>query len=87
MPEVSAGYIAATPGELTTRGAPATLGELTTEPTTLGELATELTTLGELTLAGAPGRGRTGMTLRPTDFRTHLGFRRRAAAFGVWNAP
>ncbi len=28
---------------------------------------------------GASGRGRTGMTLRPTDFRTHDGFRRRAS--------
>jgi len=42
----------------------------------------------EAVLLGAPGRGRTGMTLRPTDFLTHDGFRRRAVcAFGVWNAP
>lgn len=26
---------------------------------------------------GALGRGRTGMTLRPTDFHTYYGFRRR----------
>jgi hypothetical protein len=30
------------------------------------------------TLYGAPGRGRTGMTLRSTDFLTHDGFRRSA---------
>ena len=30
--------------------------------------------------AGAPSRGRTGMTFRSTDFRTYYGFRRRAKA-------